>query len=26
VFTDNPVAMFIIYSLALCWGNVSNSM
>jgi len=27
VFTDNPVIMFIflIYSLVLCWGNVSNS-
>jgi len=27
VSTDNPVIMFIflIYSLALCWGNVSNS-
>jgi len=27
VSTDNPVMMliFIIYSLVLCWGNVSNS-
>jgi len=27
VSTDNPVIMliFLIYSLILCWGNVSNS-
>jgi len=27
VSTDNPVTMliFLIYSLILCWGNVSNS-
>ena len=28
VSTDNPVIMliFLIYSLILCWGNVSNSI
>jgi len=25
VSTDNPVLIFLIYSLVLCWGNVSNS-